>query len=204
MKYQDLSTFSMPPGFRGRSAVQVQLWWLVQATLFRWSPQLAYGWRRSLLRLFGARIGRQVIIRPTVTVTYPWKVRIGDHAWVGDRAVLYSLGHIDIGEHAVVSQGTHLCAGDHDHADASFPIRARDIVVGDQAWIAADAFVAPGVTIGVGAVIGARSAVFRDMPEGMVCVGHPCRPLHPREMGARRSDVQAVTRLDARRSPRPG
>lgn len=202
MQYQDLSTFAMPPGFRGRSAVQVQLWWLVQSTLFRWSPQVAYGWRRALLRLFGARIGSQVIIRPTVTITYPWKVSIGDHAWVGDRAVLYSLGRISIGAHAVVSQGAHLCAGDHDHQDPSFPIRGRDIVVGDQAWVAADAFLAPGVTIGVGAVIGARSAVFRDMPEGMVCVGHPCRPIHPRSEHAGHTDVQPTRMPGARGSQR--
>lgn len=170
----------MPSGFRGRSGVVVQLWWVTQATLFRGSPQIAYGFRRWLLRRFGAEVGVGAVIRPTATVTYPWKVKIGDHAWVGDHAILYSLGPIVIGDNAVVSQGAHLCAGDHDYRQVDFPIRGRGISVGDEAWVAADVFVAPGVSIGTGAVIGARSAVFQDMPEGMVCVGYPCRPIKRR------------------------
>jgi putative colanic acid biosynthesis acetyltransferase WcaF len=85
---QNLARFRMPPGFRGRSAAAVQLWWLAQSTLFHWSPQFAYGFRRWLLRCFGARVGKGVVIRPSVTITYPWKVSIGDHAWIGDDAVL--------------------------------------------------------------------------------------------------------------------
>lgn len=177
---QDLSRFRVPPNFRGRSAVAVQLWWLVQATFFRWSPQFAYGFRAWLLRSFGAKVGRGVVIRPSVTVTYPWKVTIGDFAWVGDDAVLYSLGEIDIGANAVVSQRSYLCAADHDHTLADFPIRSRKITVGAQAWLAADVFIAPGVSIGDGAVIGARSSVFKDMPAGMVCFGYPCTPVKPR------------------------
>jgi putative colanic acid biosynthesis acetyltransferase WcaF len=182
---QDLSRFRMPPNFRGRSALAVQLWWLVQATLFRWSPQFAYGFRNALLRAFGAKVGHGVIVRPTVTVTYPWKVSIGDFAWVGDNAELYSLGEIDIGANAVVSQRSYLCAADHDHTQADFPIRNRKITIGAQAWLAADVFVAPGITIGEGAVIGARSSVFKDMPAGMVCFGYPCVPVKPRVMGAK-------------------
>lgn len=177
---QNVSRFVMPYGFRGRSVLFIQLWWLVQATLFRWSPQFAYGFRNALLRIFGANIGQKVIIRPTVTVTYPWKVSIGDYAWVGDDAVLYSLGDIEIGAHAVVSQRSYLCGGDHDYKQVSFPIQSRKIVVGAQAWLAADVFVAPGVTIGQGAVIGARSSVFKDMPAGMVCFGYPCVPVKKR------------------------
>lgn len=171
---QDLSRFRMPAGFRGRSAVVVQLWWLVQATVFHWSPQFAYGFRRWLLRCFGATVGRGVVVRPSVTITYPWKVSIGDHAWIGDDVVLYSLGEIEVGAHAVVSQGSYLCAADHDYTQPDFPIRSRRITIGAEAWVAADVFVAPGVTIGAGSVIGARSSVFKDMPPGMVCFGYPC------------------------------
>jgi putative colanic acid biosynthesis acetyltransferase WcaF len=178
---QDLSRFRLPPGFRGRSAFVVQLWWLVQALLFRASPQFAYGFRRMLLRLFGARVGRQVIIRPTATVTYPWKLSIGDFAWVGDDVVLYSLGHIHIGQHSVISQRSHLCAGDHDYRSETFEIRARDIVIGDRVWVASDVFVAPGVRIGDLAVVGARSSVFGDLPAGMVCLGSPAKPVRRRE-----------------------
>jgi putative colanic acid biosynthesis acetyltransferase WcaF len=180
--YQNITCFAVPSGFRGRSVFTVQFWWLVQATLFRWSPQFAYGFRAWLLRKFGAQVGQGVIVRPSVTITYPWKVTIGDHAWVGDDAVLYSLGAIEIGANAVVSQRSYLCAADHDHTQVDFPIRSRKITIGAQAWLAADVFVAPGITIGEGAVIGARSSVFKDMPAGMVCFGYPCVAVKPRAM----------------------
>jgi putative colanic acid biosynthesis acetyltransferase WcaF len=182
MSQQNLSAFRLPAGFRGRSAWFVQLWWLVQATLFRHSPQFAYGFRAWLLRRFGAQVGVNTVIRPTVTVTYPWKVKIGDFAWIGDDVVLYSLGEIEIGADSVVSQRSYLCAGDHDYRDSTFPIRGRRIVVEAQSWIAADVFIAPGVVVGHGAVIGARSSVFHDMPSGMVSMGNPCRPLKPRKI----------------------
>jgi putative colanic acid biosynthesis acetyltransferase WcaF len=178
--FQNLTLFRVPAGFRGRSALRTQLWWLVQATLFHPSPQVAYAFRRWLLRCFGAQVGKGVIIRPSVTVTYPWKISLGDYSWVGDDVVLYSLGEIAIGAHAVVSQRSYLCAGDHDYQQTDFSIRARRISIGDQAWVAADVFVGPGVHIGVGAVIGARSAVFKNMPGGMVCMGTPAVPVKPR------------------------
>lgn len=177
---QNLSLFKLPPNFRGRSALVVQLWWLVDSVFFRTSPQFAYGFRRWLLRCFGARIGKHVVIRPNVTITYPWKLTIGDYAWVGDKAVLYSLGEIDIGAHTVISQHSYLCAADHDYSQPDFPIRDRKITIGEQAWIAADVFIAPGVTIEEGAVIGARSSVFHDMPARMVCFGAPAKPIKPR------------------------
>lgn len=180
MAWQDLSSFHLPSGFRGRGALYVQLWWLTQTTLFRWSPQFAYFFRAALLRLFGAHVGKHTVIRPSVRITYPWKVRIGNYVWIGDGAELYSLGEIEIGDHAVVSQRSYLCASDHDYQSVSFDIRARSVVIGEQAWVATDVYVGPGVTIGAGAVIGARSSVFRDMPAGMVCFGSPCKPIKPR------------------------
>ncbi len=180
--YQDLARFKLPPGFRGRSAVAVQLWWVVQASLFAWSPQFAYGWRRALLRLFGAQVGPSVLVRPSVRVTYPWKLVIETHAWIGEDVVLYSLGTIHIGRHAVVSQGSYVCAADHDYREADFPIRARPVRIDDQVWVGAGVFIGPGVHIGQGAVVGARSAVFSDLPPGMVCLGSPCRPVKPRQM----------------------
>jgi len=182
----------MPPGFRGRSASVVQVWWLVQATLFALSPQVCNGWRRWILRCFGAKVGREVVVRPSARITYPWRVSIGDYAWVGDDVVLYSLGPIRIGAHAVISQKSYLCAGTHRYDDPSFPIMGAAIDIGDEAWIAADVFIAPGITVGRGAVVGARSSVFSDLPERMVCHGHPARPIRPRPMaiagGAPRSE----------------
>jgi putative colanic acid biosynthesis acetyltransferase WcaF len=180
---QNLDSFRLPAGFRGRSAVVVQLWWLVQGTLFACSPQFMFGWRRWLLRLFGAKVGQNVLVRASAKVTYPWKVSIGDFSWIGDDVVLYSLGEIEIGNHAVVSQRSYLCAASHDYVQADFPIYGNKVCIGSQAWLATDVFVAPGVTIGEGAVVGARSSVFHDLPPMMVCVGSPARPIKRRLNG---------------------
>lgn len=170
---QNLDQFKLPPNFRGRSCLTVQLWWLVQALFFKTSPQILYGWRSFLLRLFGAKIGRNVIIRPTVTITYPWKVNIGDYSWVGDDVVLYSLGEIEIGNNVVISQKSYLCAGSHDYKKPDFPIFAEKITIEDECWLATDVYVAPGITIGKGTVVGARSSVFKNLPAGKVCFGSP-------------------------------
>lgn len=180
-QYQNLEKFELPGNFRGRPGWYVQLWWFVQATLFRCSPQFAYGFRNALLRLFGARVGRGVIIRPTVIVTYPWKVSIGDFSWVGDDAVLYSLGDIEIGNNTVVSQRSYLCAADHSYLDENFPIQSKKIQLADEVWLAADVFVAPGVSIGYGTVVGARSSVFKDLPAEMICMGSPCKAIRARK-----------------------
>ncbi len=174
---QDLSKFSLPAGFRGRSGWQVQAWWVVQAVAFGCSPQFMYGWRRFVARCFGAKIGKNVLLRPSVKMTYPWKVTIGDHSWIGDEVVLYSLGEIEIGANAVVSQRSYICAASHDFTKPTFDIYAKKVTIEDEAWIATDVFVAPGVTIGQGTVVGARSSVFSDLPAGMVCVGSPARPV---------------------------
>lgn len=184
MHYQDLSQFSVPAEFRGKPGWYVQLWWLVQDSLFAWSPQFMYGWRRYLLKLFGAKVGKSVIIRPSARITFPWKVEIGDYAWVGDEVVLYSLGDIQIGEHAVVSQRSYICTGSHDYQQVDFPIYAKPIVIEQEAWLATDVYVAPGMTIGKGCVVGARSSVFKDLPAGMICIGSPAKPLKAREMNA--------------------
>ncbi|HBV3707477.1 TPA: colanic acid biosynthesis acetyltransferase WcaF, partial [Klebsiella pneumoniae] len=100
----ELKNFKVPKKFRGKNVIYTQLWWLVQATLFAWSPQILYKWRVFLLRLFGASVGKNVIIRPTAKITYPWKVNIGDYSWIGDDVTLYSLGNIIIGNNSIISQ----------------------------------------------------------------------------------------------------
>jgi putative colanic acid biosynthesis acetyltransferase WcaF len=171
--YQDLSLFRLPPGLRGASAPYVQLWWIVQSLLFHTSPQALYGWRRFLLRLFGAEIGSGVLLRPTVRVTYPWKLQIGDGSWIGDHVELYTLDRIRIGAHAVVSQGAYLCTGTHDHKSLDFAMKTSPIMISDEAWVAAGSFVYPGVTIGTGAVVAARSVVMSDVAEAMIVAGQP-------------------------------
>ncbi|WP_415897577.1 putative colanic acid biosynthesis acetyltransferase [Neptuniibacter sp. QD57_21] len=178
--FMKLATFSIPSGFRGRSSFYVQLWWLVQSTFFAWSPQFMYGWRRFLLRAFGAKIGKNVIIRPTVKIPYPWKLSIGDYSWVGDDVTLYTLGEIEVGSNSVISQKSYLCAASHNYDKPNFLIWSKKITVEDECWLATDVYIAPGVTVGKGAVIGARSSVFSNMPEGMICFGNPAKPIKKR------------------------
>ena len=177
---QDLRSFRLPTNFRGRPAWFVQLWWLVQATLFRCSPQAVYGWRRWLLRRFGAKIGKGVLIRPTAVVTYPWKVSIGDWSWIGDDVTLYSLGDIIIGDNVVVSQNSYICSGSHDFRSPAFDIFSRPVHIESEVWLATDVFVSPGVRIMHGAVVRTRSLVLNDLPEMMLCAGHPAKPIRAR------------------------
>ena len=177
---QNLANFQLPKNFRWKSGIYVQLWWLIQESLFRLSPQFMFGWRRFLLRLFGAKIGLGTLIRPTARVTYPWKVCIGENVWIGDDVVLYSLGEIEIGDNTVISQRAYICTGLHDFRKPTFDISSKKITIEREVWIATDVFIAPGITIGQGAVIGARSSVFHDMPALMVCYGNPARPIKPR------------------------
>jgi len=128
-----------------------------------------------LLRSFGARIGKKVLIRPTARITYPWKVEIGDFSWVGDEVNLYSLGKITIGEHSVISQKSYLCAGSHRYDRIDFPIYSDSISIGKGCWLATDVFVGPGVDIGDYTLVGARSSVFKDLEGGKVYQGTPAK-----------------------------
>ena len=166
------------------------LWMLVSNVFFRFSFHNWYMWRRFLLRLFGAKIGRDVRVRPSARIEIPWNVEIGDGSVVGDDAKLYSLGKIRIGERTVVSQYAHLCAGTHDYHDRTFPLLRPPITIGNNVWVAADAFVAPNVTIGDHAVIGARSSVFKDIPANVVAAGNPARPLKRRLLEEGSNDVR--------------
>jgi putative colanic acid biosynthesis acetyltransferase WcaF len=178
--YQNLKTFRMSKGFRGKSKFIVQSWRIVQGALFRLSPQFMYGWRRFLLRLFGAIIGENVLIRPTVKILYPWKLIVGDWSWIGDEVTLYNMETINIGENCVISQKSYLCTSSHDHTKSSFEIFAQPIDIKNETWIASDVFIAPGVTIGHGTVVGFRSTVNKDLPPQMVCYGNPAKPIKPR------------------------
>ncbi len=178
--YQNLKTFKLPKGFRGKPIFKVQLWWIIEATLFRMSPQFMYGWRRTLLRLFSAKIGKNVHIRPTAKILYPWFLTIGDWSWIGDEVTLYNMANINIGKNCVISQKSYLCTSSHDYKKSTFDIYAKAITIKDEVWITSDVFIAPGVTIGHGTIVGFRSTVNSDLPPKMICFGNPAKPIKPR------------------------
>jgi putative colanic acid biosynthesis acetyltransferase WcaF len=156
--------------------------WALAGPLFRFSPRPFWAWRSFLLRFFGASIARDVHIYPNVQIEIPWNLEIGASAAVGARAILYSLGLIRIGPRATISQGAHLCAGTHDWRDPAMPLLKPPIEIGADAWICADAFVGPGVTIGDASIIGARAVVMRDVAPATIVAGNPAREIGKREV----------------------
>ncbi len=158
---------------RGRHVVIVALWDLVQTCLIHPSPHALFGWRRFWYRRFGAQIGCGVLIRKSVRCNYPWKLSIGDHAWIGDEATLYALDRISIADHAVISQHAYLCTGTHDHRDPAFGLITKPISIEHGAWIALGALIMPGVTVREGAIVAARSVMTRDAEAWTIYRGSP-------------------------------
>jgi putative colanic acid biosynthesis acetyltransferase WcaF len=132
--------------------------------------------------LFGARVGRDVHIYPSVRILLPWQLKIGDQSAIGDGAIIYNVGTIAIGSRTTVSQYAHLCAGSHDYRDPAFSLLRLPITIGDEAWICADAFVGPGVCIGDRAIVGARAVASKNVPSGMIVVGNPARVVKSRDL----------------------
>ena len=154
--------------------------WALARPLFYLSPRPFWGWRRLLLRLFGAQVGPDVHVYPTVRIAIPWNLELGRACAIGNGAILYSLGRITIGERAAVSQGAHLCAGTHDFKDPARPLLKPPIVIGHDVWICADAFVGPGVVVGASAIVGARAVVMKHVAKFETVVGNPARPIRKR------------------------
>ena len=168
------------PSFSLKNRVLRLLWGIVYNLFFRFSPRPCHVWRAFLLKLFGANLGRGCHIYPKAVIWAPWNLSCGDETGVADHAILYTQAPIYLGKRCVISQGSHLCTGTHDYTQRGFPLTAAPIIIGDDAWVAAEAFVHGGVTIGAGSVIAARAVVNKDIPEWMICAGHPCKPIKPR------------------------
>jgi putative colanic acid biosynthesis acetyltransferase WcaF len=168
--------------YPARALAERAAWALCQRTVFRWSPRPWHGFRARLLRAFGADIPNpgSVVVFPTADIVFPGNLRLAPRAMVGPRVRLYNLAPIAVEYGANLSQDCHLCAGTHDYTRWSMPLVARPIAIGPNAWLGAEVFVGPGVSVGELCVVGARSVVVRDLPARQVCVGHPCRPIKPR------------------------
>jgi len=164
--------------------VRRAIWRLVWLTVWHMTHWRMPGVRSAILRLFGARVGRGTTLRASTWVEMPWQLTLGDRCVIGNDVKLYNLGEITIGNDTVISQGAHLCAGTHDYTDPTFPLKREPIHVGTQVWIAAEAFVGPGIEIGDGAVVAARAVVTRKVEPWCVVGGNPARPIKEREMGS--------------------
>lgn len=156
------------------------LWGIAWLVLFRPSPKPLHRWRRALLRLFGARIGEGVVVHPSARIWGPWNLEMGDHSCLSPHVDCYSVNSVRIGSYATVSQYSFLCTASHDLDHPDMPLTTAPIAIGNHAWVAADVFVAPGIIVGEGAVVGARSTVLRNVAPWTVVAGNPLRTLRKR------------------------
>ncbi len=149
--------------------------WALGRWLILLSPRPFFGWRRFVLRAFGAHMGAGTNVYPSSRIYMPWNFEMEDGAALGDDVFIYSLGKVRIGRGATVSYRAHVCAGSHDLSLPSMPLLKPPVVVEANAWIGTDAFIGPGVTIGAGAVVGARAVVVRDVSALDVVAGNPAK-----------------------------
>ena len=154
--------------------------WALAAPLFRWSPRPCFAWRRSLLRAFGASVGRGVHIYASATIYMPWNLTVGDWSSIGEFAFIYNLGPVSVGSGTTISQHAYLCAGTHDYSRAEMPLLKPPIRIGDGAWICAGAFLGPDVRVGDGAIVGARAVVSKQVEAWTVVAGNPARVIKQR------------------------
>jgi putative colanic acid biosynthesis acetyltransferase WcaF len=154
--------------------------WMAGRLVFQLTPRPCFGLRRFLLRCFGAKVGSRVNCYGSSHIYFPWNLEIGEDSSIGEDTLIYNLGRVTIGIGTTISQRAHLCAGTHDYHQASLPLLKPPIVIGDQVWICADAFVGPGLRIGDGAVVGARAVVVKNVESWTVVAGHPAKVIKTR------------------------
>ncbi len=159
--------------FSRSNRISRAIWGVVWIVFASWTPAFAWPWRRFLLHLFGAEVAKVCDVRGSARVWYPPNLVLGHRALIGPRVNCYNMAKIEVGEYALVSQGAHLCAGNHDIDDPDFQLISAPITLKSRSWVAAEAFVGPGVTLGEGSVLGARAVALRDLEPWTLYVGNP-------------------------------
>lgn len=179
--FQQLDTVNPFP-YSLKEYARRALWELVGQNMIRISFRKMSGWRRFWLRLFGGKIASSSHFKSTTRIRHPWLLTIGEHSAIAEHVEVYNLGPIEIGDHSVVSQFAHLCAGTHDYTVPSLPLQRPAIRIGSGVWVCANAFIGPGVTIGDNSLVGAAAVVTKDVPAGVIVAGNPARVIKPRPM----------------------
>jgi putative colanic acid biosynthesis acetyltransferase WcaF len=169
----DLSKFDNSWYKPGRSFAVRTLWHFVNAFFLQNPLNPSSGLKVRLLRLFGAKVGKGVVLKPTINVKYPWNLEIGDYSWIGEHAWLDSLDKIKIGNNCCISQGVYFCTGNHDWTDPAFGLVVKPITVEDGAWVGARATVLPGVTIASHSIVAAGTVMSKDTEPYMIYSGNP-------------------------------
>jgi putative colanic acid biosynthesis acetyltransferase WcaF len=178
---------------RGRCLLIEQIWLLAQAIfLSSWFPGSMF--RVVLLRIFGARIGKGVVLKPGVRVKFPWRLTIGDYSWIGEDVWIDNLVTVTIGADCCISQAVYLCSGSHNWNSQGFDLITKPIVIQDKVWLAAKSVVGPGVTVREGAVLALGSVATRDLEPWRIHLGNPALPFKRRKrakkpIGSKHADI---------------
>lgn len=160
-----------------REKVLRVIWGFVSPIFFRYSPRLFYFWRNALLRMMGARIGKNVKIYPSAEIMYPWLLEIGDNTTISWGVRIYNLALSKIGSNTMISQYSHLCGGTHNFRSQNFDLVRTGFTIGNRVWLAADSFIGPGIHVKDGAVVAARAVVVKDVEPGVIVAGNPARQI---------------------------
>ena len=176
----DLSTFTVGNYQPGRGIVIQLLWYFTSLLLFESGWFILTRLKPSILRLFGAKIGVGVVIKPHVRIKYPWLLSVGDHCWIGQESWIDNLVPVHIGNHVCVSQRAYLCTGSHNYRKQSFDLMPAEIWLEDGCWVAAGALVTGGVRVGANALVAGGSAVSKDVPPGVIVSGVPAKYVRDR------------------------
>jgi len=179
---RDMGTLEGGPTYSLANRMFRAVWSVTWLLLASWTPPMLHRWRILLLRLYGARIAESAAIYGSARIWYPPHLEVGRFARVSPNVTVYNVAKITLRDYAIVSQGANLCTAGHDVEDVNFQTVARPITIGRRAWVAAEAFVGPGVTVGEGAVLGARGCAFRDLDPWMIYGGNPARALKSRRI----------------------
>lgn len=183
MSQTDLSSFDNSD-YKPGGLVQRVLWYVVSPMVFKNSLFVFMRPKRFLLRLFGAKIGRGLIIKPCVNIKYPWRLVVGDHCWIGEQVWIDNLNQVVIGDHVCLSQGAMLLCGNHDYKKPSFDLITGPIHIDDGAWIGAKTMVCPGVKVGSHAILAVTSTATSDLDAWAIYQGNPAVKIRDRKFNA--------------------
>lgn len=175
----DLSRFQAKDFNRGAPRWKEALWVAAKCMLFLTPWPVSSRVRASVLRLFGARIGSNVVIRSQLNVWFPWRLDVGDNVWLGEGVMILNLDRVVLEPSVCVSQRAFLCTGSHDYRRDDFALITRPITIRQGSWVAAMAFIGPGVEVGAGSVVAAGSVVFASVPPAVLVKGNPARVVKP-------------------------
>lgn len=178
----DLSRFSTAGFVRGRSKSFEIVWYLAKLTFIQSSVPWPNAFKAVVLRVFGARVGRGLYLRPGVNIHFPWRLSVGDNVWIGDRCTILNLEPVVLADNVALAHEVYLAAAGHDVSSPTFAYANRPITVRSGAWIATRAYVGPGVTIGEHAVVAAAAAVVKDVDDWSIVAGVPARVIGRRRL----------------------